>query len=72
MQVNVYPNPASNIIQVGYTSNIGQISIYDVLGNEVINTKEKEIDISILPNGVYYAQLKTVQGTGIQKVTVQH
>jgi type IX secretion system substrate protein len=70
-QVTVYPNPANNKVQVTYTGNSGQISLYDVLGSEVISTQAKEIDVSSLPNGVYFLNAKTAEGVLSKKVIVQ-
>src|SRR6185312_10427611 len=51
----IYPNPAQNSLQVRLINEqIGEIKINDVLGKEVICTKEKEIDIIRLQNGVYF------------------
>ena len=42
-QLSVYPNPASSSVQVSVNSTQAlSISIYDLLGNEIINTKEKK------------------------------
>jgi sugar lactone lactonase YvrE len=73
-QMTVYPNPANNMVQVAYTGNsiIQEIILYDVLGKEVINTKEKEIDVNALNEGVYFIQVKTAEGILTKKVVVQH
>src|ERR1700756_1727644 len=60
-QVNIYPNPAKNILHVEINANV-EIEIFDVLGNEVINAKQKQIDISGLQNGIYFINVKTSEG----------
>ena len=73
VQVSVYPNPASNSLQVTVnTGYVVQCTLYDVLGNELLSTKEKEIDVSNLSNGVYFIHVKTAEGTATKKVVVQH
>ena len=57
-QVKVYPNPGSNYITITATQDVSEVKIFNVLGKEVIGTKEKEIDISYLNNGVYFIQAK--------------
>ncbi len=79
VQVNVYPNPAANSLQVTYTGNSGQISLYDVLGNMVIKNEElkmqngaAQVDVSNISNGVYFLSVKTAEGILSKKVVVQH
>ena len=57
-ELNIYPNPAQNILYVNYydTDNQFDITIYDISGNKVLNKKISAlnpIDISRLPKGVY-------------------
>ncbi len=70
--ITVYPNPANNRIQVTSGSHkIILISIYDMLGKEMINTTEKEIDVSNLQVGIYFMQVKTSEGIFTKKVIIQ-
>ena len=66
---NVFPNPASNIISIEVNENKDvEISICDVLGREVSNSKISKpkslisIDISSLSRGIYF--LKTISDIG--------
>ena len=70
--LNIYPNPANTTINITYNLQVATCSLYDVLGNEVISTKEKNIDISNLQNGVYFLSVKTAEGVLSKKVIVQH
>lgn len=71
--VNIYPNPASNMVQVAVAGNstVKEITLCNVLGNEVISTKQKEIDISSLAEGVYFVQVKTAEGVLTKKIIIQ-
>lgn len=71
-RVILYPNPASTMFQISGIKYQDEIKIYDVLGNEVISTQAKEIDISSLPNGVYFLNVKTTEGVLTKKIIVQH
>jgi hypothetical protein len=69
-QLNVYPNPAQNSLQVTVnTGYIVQCILYDVLGKEVrhemldIRQDKAQIDISNLQNGVYFLRVKAVDKT---------
>jgi len=71
--ITVYPNPANNRIQViSGSSKIILISIYDMLGKEMINATEKEIDVSNLQEGIYFMQIKTSEGIATKKIIIQH
>ena len=70
-ELRIYPNPAANRVQVTYIDNITNIIAYDVLGKEVLSTKEKDIDVSGLTEGVYFVQVKTSEGTLTKKIIVQ-
>ena len=57
----LYPNPSNNFIVVK-SEVIGYIEIYNLLGVKILSRKKstllKEIDISILPKGLYILKLK--------------
>jgi hypothetical protein len=57
----LYPNPSNNFIVVK-SEEIGDIEIYNLLGEKVLSSKKftllKEIDISVLPKGLYILKLK--------------
>jgi len=68
-QLQIYPNPASNIITMQYQLPIGEavsLIIYDIQGNIVasinpgiqnIGNQQATFDASGLPNGAYYILL---------------
>jgi sugar lactone lactonase YvrE len=77
-QVMVYPNPASNMVQVAYTGSIITISVCDMLGKEVPipnpfqrKGNSMNIDVSGLAEGVYFISIKTNEGIITKKVVVQ-
>ncbi len=55
--VRMYPNPANNVLNIDAKSNIENVSIYNLLGQEVIvetvNKQSASLDISNLQSGVY-------------------
>lgn len=51
-KVNLYPNPATSIVTIE-GNDISSVVIYDVNGKLIINTTQKQIDISALTKGVY-------------------
>ena len=69
----VYPNPASNVVQVNFShEQIIEIKLYNLLGKEIISTKEKKIDVSNLQNGIYFINVKKGEAVFTKKIIVQH
>ena len=61
--VEVYPNPATSSLTLTLTKGEGVVALYNVLGECVLTTSivnhKKEIDISFLPTGVYFVNVKS-------------
>ena len=51
-EIEYYPNPTSNFVNFIYHDDIS-ISVYDILGREIIKTNEKLIDLSDYNKGLY-------------------
>ena len=74
-QIKVYPNPTKGelIINNGELK-IESVTIYDIMGKTLNNfqlstlNSQLKIDISHLPNGVYFLKIETANGTTTQKV----
>ncbi len=67
--ISIYPNPATNIINIALKSQnqqISQLSIIDIQGRvvqqEMLNDKQTKIDVSLLPKGVYIIEGYTDRG----------
>lgn len=58
--VGFYPNPAESVVHV--TGNVQRISIYDIMGNLIIQTRSVDIDLSALPSGIYQMRIETPRG----------
>ena len=78
---NVYPNPASNMLNIVYTSDQNvEISIVNVLGQEVKRIKEDNntkgiqhsiIDLNSIQKGIYFVSINTYnKKSNIMKVVV--
>lgn len=62
----VYPNPTSGIVHILNSDENTMITLFDQCGKIVpVRNSGNELDITHLPDGVYY--LKTKSSTGIQK-----
>jgi len=62
-KINVYPNPVSDIVTFNVNESQYTISLYNQLGNLVklaeSKSEEYKLELSDLPNGIYFAQIKT-------------
>jgi len=65
--VNIFPNPANNFIYIQSKEAL-EVKLYDLLGNEILTTKENGIDVSNLSEGVYFIHVNNYT----QKVIIQH
>jgi len=56
-KVKLYPNPTANVLNIEATGDIQRISVYNVLGQEVVNKQSNgtsvSLDVSGLNTGVY-------------------
>ena len=65
----VYPNPVKDVLTIegSYIS----IKIVDVFGKVVLSSgSQKEIDVSSLSNGVYFANIKNQKAITVKKITI--
>jgi hypothetical protein len=59
--VDVYPNPASNRINISVPDegSIDRISLINTLGQVILQSRSNQIDISGCNNGIYILNIKT-------------
>ena len=59
--INLYPNPAKNLLNIKIDEKIKSITIYDIMGKEIMvsNFDKNQIDISNLSKSVYFFNIKT-------------
>jgi hypothetical protein len=72
--IKIFPNPASNKIIIQEKTNIQQfqVKLLNIMGEIVLISKSKEIDISQLANGVYFLNFETENFISSKKIIVQH
>jgi len=72
--VHVYPNPTTGKLRItNYELRIEGIEIFDIYGRKIsshhlITTSSNQIDISHLPEGVYFVKIQTEAGEVVKKV----
>lgn len=69
----VYPNPSSNLININSDENLKSVTIYDVLGNDILNKNSNQtndvIDVSQFNSGLYFVKIQFENGrTTTQKI----
>jgi hypothetical protein len=72
----VYPNPANQQLTVANLNAAAQLSIFDVNGRCVFalqaDKNNVQVDVSTLPNGVYFLHIHSEHATFIEKLVVLH
>lgn len=62
----VYPNPAKEKVTIKSKETIKEITIFNMLGQQIktfdVNLKSTEINVSELNKGIYYLNLKLING----------
>ncbi len=75
ININIYPNPANNFVNIKAENTISNIRIYNYLGQQVIqvnkNTNIAKIDVSSLNSGVYILKIDTKEGSFMKKLIIQ-
>jgi len=68
-QFQVYPVPATDILNIKLSYNIEQVVVFNLLGQQVLNQNKntKKINIANLNNGVYILKIHTENGMSITK-----
>lgn len=61
--IKLYPNPASNVLNIKMDSNLKQATIYSVLGAKVFQTKANTINTSNLKSGMYLIKIEDTNGS---------
>jgi len=73
--ISVYPNPASDYLQIGSTGEITNVRIVNTIGqvvyNQNVGLNKVRVSTDMLPNGVYFVNIETVNGTTTQKVIIE-
>ena len=62
MGIRIYPNPSSSIINVDYHEDL-QLTLFNVLGQQVMSSNSKSINISNLDQGTYILRAKDSNNT---------
>jgi len=72
LQVSLYPNPATDVLNIEMTNEINSIEIYNIQGQKVRTANQKQINISDLAAGIYMVRIQdTENNTATKKIVIQ-
>lgn len=75
ISVMLHPNPTSNTVFISASENIQQVNLYDVNGKAIAskpaNEKQTALSVSLLANGLYYIEIKTINYKTVKKLIKQ-
>ena len=67
--INIYPNPTSNTLFIGNSKN-PVISVYNNLGEVVLSSNKKAIDVSTLSQGLYIVKVIDNNETSTKQINI--
>lgn len=72
--VLLYPNPVSEILQINASEGITiqKMTLFSILGQLLVSTSEKSIDVSSLSEGIYLLEITTDQGILSKKIVKEY
>jgi hypothetical protein len=56
-KINIFPNPAKDEIFIQSEKPVEKVAILDIAGRIVISTKSTTVNVSALPQGIYFAKI---------------
>ncbi len=69
LNFSVYPIPTESILNIKSKTEIINIKIYNKLWQLIIKTKENQIDLSNLTQGLYFVKVEDINGSfGVKKI----
>lgn len=71
--IAITPNPATDKLHIAAADAIAQVAVHDISGQKLLevagqNCPSLEIDIGMLPAGLYFVSISTAGDTAVQKV----
>jgi hypothetical protein len=68
IQVNVFPNPTSDIVTVATSAQLIQIELLSLNGDLMMSAKKTSLDLSNYPVGVYFLKVVTEDGIVVKRI----
>lgn len=58
LEVTLYPNPANDVLNVEMTNEVQLVEIYNIQGQKVVTSNQKQINVSDLSSGMYMVKVQ--------------
>ena len=58
LQVSLYPNPVKDILHIETAGEIKSVTVYGILGNQVLTSTSKDVNVSHLSKGTYIVKIQ--------------
>ena len=72
LKFNLYPNPATDILNISMETELKSVEIYSLLGQKVLASNKNQMDVSSLSKGMYMVRVEDVEGSvSTQKLIVE-
>lgn len=72
LEASIYPNPANDLLNIQMEKELKLATIYTVLGNQVLSSTDKQINVSSLSSGNYFVRIEAVDGAvTTQKIIIK-
>jgi hypothetical protein len=68
IQVNVYPNPMTEIVNVETSAQLIQIELLSLNGDLILSSKNASLNLSNYPVGVYFLKVVTEEGIVVKRI----
>lgn len=68
--LSFFPNPVSSILQIKTSNTLSfeKVTVYSLLGQKILQTSEKEINLESLSAGIYLVEVVTDKGTVTKRI----
>lgn len=74
-EIEVYPNPTSNVLSIKLSDEIGELSMMSINGQHVIqkkiNSNEVQLQVGHLPRGIYILHIQNKSGLVTKKIALK-
>lgn len=66
-EINLFPNPANDFLNIETTLDLKSVEIYTIQGQKVVESNQKQINVSNLVEGIYLVKIKDSENNEVTK-----
>jgi hypothetical protein len=71
VQLEIYPNPSSDVVSILTSEDVLRADLFDLNGRKLIAGQGTTLDLSNLPSATYLVRVETTSGTALRKIVRQ-